>query len=141
MGKTLFDEGPARPLAATEFGDMRKWGCRISPNRPLAEFSENAEMAIGAWPFVICDDMYDVSPFSQKDEATEKYLVSPRKTLLLTGRELEALKTLWEQVEPTVREASAAMNFIGEEPAFTTLLSPIPLLEQEASVDHSFPAP
>jgi BlaI family penicillinase repressor len=59
-----------------------------------------------------------------------------------TGRELEALKVLWEAVEEggepgaTVREIVDRMNAAGEKLAYTTVLSLLQVMEQKGLVDH-----
>lgn len=59
-----------------------------------------------------------------------------------TGRELEALKVLWEAIEngseagATVREIVDRMNAAGEELAYTTVLSLLQVMEQKGLVDH-----
>jgi predicted transcriptional regulator len=63
-----------------------------------------------------------------------------------TGRELEALKVLWEAAEEaaagdgkpgaTVREIADRMNAAGEELAYTTVLSLLQVMEQKGLVDH-----
>lgn len=59
-----------------------------------------------------------------------------------TGRELEALKVLWEAVEEggqagaTVRDIVDRMNAAGEGLAYTTVLSLLQVMEQKGLVDH-----
>lgn len=58
-----------------------------------------------------------------------------------TGRELEALKVLWERGEATVRDLADAMNtgakLAGdEELAYTTVLSLLQVMEQKSLVAH-----
>jgi predicted transcriptional regulator len=59
-----------------------------------------------------------------------------------TGRELEALKVLWQAVEEggeagaTVREIVDRMNSTGEKLAYTTVLSLLQVMEQKRLVDH-----
>jgi predicted transcriptional regulator len=51
-----------------------------------------------------------------------------------TGRELEALKVLWERGRATVREIYQAMRPQGEELAYTTVLSLLQTMEQKGLV-------
>jgi len=56
-----------------------------------------------------------------------------------TPRELEALKVLWSQEDgATVREVCDAISAaIGEELAYTTVLSLLQVMEQKGLVDHA----
>lgn len=59
-----------------------------------------------------------------------------------TGRELEALKVLWEAVEggdagATVRDVVDRMNANGPALAYTTVLSLLQVMEQKGLVDHA----
>ena len=51
-----------------------------------------------------------------------------------TGRELEALKVLWDRGRATVREIYQAMRPEGEELAYTTVLSLLQTMEQKGLV-------
>ena len=51
-----------------------------------------------------------------------------------TGRELEALKVLWERGRATVREIYQALRPEGEELAYTTVLSLLQTMEQKGLV-------
>lgn len=53
-----------------------------------------------------------------------------------TDRELEALKVLWDRGEATVREVCDAMNAMGENLAYTTVLSLLQVMEQKGLVSH-----
>ena len=53
-----------------------------------------------------------------------------------TDRELQALKTLWERGEATVREICDALNGRGAELAYTTVLSLLQVMEQKGLVAH-----
>jgi predicted transcriptional regulator len=51
-----------------------------------------------------------------------------------TGRELEALKVLWDRGRATVREIYQALKPQGEELAYTTVLSLLQTMEQKGLV-------
>src|SRR5215831_7382548 len=51
-----------------------------------------------------------------------------------TGRELEALKVLWERGKATVRDIYQALRPQGEELAYTTVLSLLQTMEQKGLV-------
>ncbi len=51
-----------------------------------------------------------------------------------TGRELEALKVLWDRGRATVREIYQALRPEGEELAYTTVLSLLQTMEQKGLV-------
>jgi len=51
-----------------------------------------------------------------------------------TGRELEALKVLWERGRATVREIYQALRPQGEDLAYTTVLSLLQTMEQKGLV-------
>ena len=56
--------------------------------------------------------------------------------ILPTGRELEALKVLWQKGDATVREVCDAISAGGEELAYTTVLSLLQVMEQKGFVGH-----
>jgi BlaI family penicillinase repressor len=53
-----------------------------------------------------------------------------------TDRELQALKILWRRKEATVKQICDAMNERGEQPAYTTVLSLLQVMEQKGLVAH-----
>jgi BlaI family transcriptional regulator, penicillinase repressor len=56
--------------------------------------------------------------------------------LIPTGRELEALKVLWQRGEATVRDIWAAMTEAENDLAYTTVLSLLQVMEQKGLVGH-----
>jgi len=56
--------------------------------------------------------------------------------LIPTGRELEALKVLWQHGEATVRDIWEAMTQAENDLAYTTVLSLLQVMEQKGLVGH-----
>jgi BlaI family transcriptional regulator, penicillinase repressor len=56
--------------------------------------------------------------------------------LVPTGRELEAIKVLWQRGEATVRDVWQAMTAAENELAYTTVLSLLQVMEQKGLVGH-----
>lgn len=56
--------------------------------------------------------------------------------LIPTGRELEALKVLWQRGETTVREVWQALTAAENDLAYTTVLSLLQVMEQKGLVGH-----
>jgi len=56
--------------------------------------------------------------------------------LIPTGRELEALKVLWQHGDATVREVWQALTAAENDLAYTTVLSLLQVMEQKGLVGH-----